>query len=222
MVRVWLGPFALSLVLWVLSRVQYHALLRTWATEHAAAAAVWSRDLWAVSDQVQVQRQERVLVLRREAFDAIARPLEPYVAVFVVFGIPAVVISTDFCQRISAHENEFCQMPCEMVLALRSTATGLVYFWQREHRQQLWHGGELWSRLRRRMCPCWCAMPWKRGESETLSVKATGIPRKHRHRKRAHVAFATELDIRLIDDKVDNIDSEDASTVTVLQCHPKR
>eukprot|EP00041_Stephanoeca_diplocostata_P007208 m.100232 g.100232 ORF g.100232 m.100232 type:complete len:214 (+) comp16780_c3_seq2:2-643(+) len=213
MVRVWLGPFALSLVLWVLSRVQYHALLRTWATEHAAAAAVWSRDLWAVSDQVQVQRQERVLVLRREAFDAIARPLEPYVAVFVVFGIPAVVISTDFCQRISAHENEFCQMPCEMVLAVRSTATGLVYFWQQEHRQQLWRCGELWSRLRQRLCACWWDVPWTRGGREARGADATGTRRARRHPR---VAFAAELDIRLINEKEDyESDVEETLTGTL-------
>eukprot|EP00041_Stephanoeca_diplocostata_P032155 m.1023388 g.1023388 ORF g.1023388 m.1023388 type:complete len:434 (+) comp24097_c0_seq2:257-1558(+) len=189
MVRVWLGPFALSLLLWVLSRVQYHALLRAWMTEHSAAVEGWSKDFWGLS-----VRQERVLVLRREAFDEIARPLEPYIAVFFVFGIPAVVMSMDFCQHISTQQDKFCQRPCEMILALRSAATGLVYFWRREHRQQLWHFGELWSRLCQRICPFMCM----RGGSEARGEGATGASCRRWHRKHKHVAFATELDLRLI------------------------
>eukprot|EP00041_Stephanoeca_diplocostata_P012249 m.205328 g.205328 ORF g.205328 m.205328 type:complete len:126 (+) comp18872_c0_seq2:1654-2031(+) len=123
----------------------------------------------------------KMFSLRRDAFDEIARPLEPHVFVFVLFAVPAVVMTTDYCQdrtESMPQEDKFCQVPCELVLGMRSAATGLVYYWQREHRLQLCDVGALCTRLQRRaMCFC----------------------RWHYSSKYRHVNFADELETTLIE-----------------------
>lgn len=43
----------------------------------------------------------KLLSLVKCSYDEVARPLEPYVAVFAFFGIPAIIMATDFCQARS-------------------------------------------------------------------------------------------------------------------------
>ena len=46
------------------------------------------------------------------------RPLERYIAVFVIFGVPAVAMATDYCSTNSGHASQDivdCQHTCEMV-----------------------------------------------------------------------------------------------------------
>eukprot|EP00041_Stephanoeca_diplocostata_P037344 m.1407493 g.1407493 ORF g.1407493 m.1407493 type:complete len:543 (+) comp25020_c0_seq1:1168-2796(+) len=226
MIRLWLLPFLLSMALWVVSRVQYYRLLRAWQRDCQTAMEVWDRDHWAVTDNGVRHQQKRLLELRREAFDAIARPLEPYVAVFGVFAIPAIVITTDYCQRKSAalaSKDEFCQLPCEMVLAMRSGATAAVYFWDDDNRSQLLDVRHLLTRLWRRLCTCSAhrnhhSLASARAEHTRLQElqrapdeAPDGAQTTHasilverggkKRRKARAVGFANELDIRLIDNE---------------------
>lgn len=179
MIRAWLAPFGVSLVLWMLSRMLYHRLLVEWQQDRTEATLKWDADL----DGVRVKRQMRLLDLRREAYNEIARPLEPYIAVFILFAIPAIVMATDYCQNVSTEKNHYCQIPCETVLALRSGTTAAAYFWIPEHRRQLCNVGGLLTRLRVRLCSPCCV--------HGKSVRAAS--------GNAHVSFAENLDMCLLD-----------------------
>eukprot|EP00041_Stephanoeca_diplocostata_P014191 m.255486 g.255486 ORF g.255486 m.255486 type:complete len:398 (-) comp19616_c0_seq4:151-1344(-) len=184
MIRAWLAPFGVSLLLWLLSRFLYHKLLSDWNQDHKDAIHLWDADL----DGVRVKRQMRLLDLRREAYNEIARPLEPYIAVFIVFAIPAIVMATDYCQNVSTEKNRYCQVPCETVLALRSGTTAAAYFWNYEHRCQLFNVGDLWKRLRIRLC-------YRLGRSPTRGQRGS----RYTHHPGGHVSFAENLDVRLLE-----------------------
>lgn len=69
----------------------------------------------------------------------IEQPLGQYVAVFVAFGVPAALLSTTWCTSITTDATiPRCFAICEMVLSLRSMATALVYFTDKQHRVELW------------------------------------------------------------------------------------
>jgi hypothetical protein len=119
----------------------------------------------------------------KEAYDEIARPLEPYVIVFIVFGIPACVMATDYCRDNSSAKTDaavgvrssrvisykICDVACELALAFRSLATVMVYFASRQNRSQLLAVGTLGRRLRDRVTN----MMWKtrRGKVEFNDIK---------------------------------------------------
>jgi hypothetical protein len=88
MLQIWLGCLGVAVVMWAVLRVTYLRKLTEW---HGHAAAVrqreavdeWAgtrRSVWAAVFH-QVERQ-------KEGYAAVAQPLEPYVVVFAVFGIP--------------------------------------------------------------------------------------------------------------------------------------
>ena len=60
--------------------------------------ARWARDLWAPENQGELLTKRRVFALARDGYAEIAKPLEPFVFVFVIFGVPAIVMATDYCQ----------------------------------------------------------------------------------------------------------------------------
>lgn len=128
--RMWFIPLFASVILWVASRLLYHRLLSDWHQDLAAAQQAWESELWAANTR------NRLFNLRREAYKDVVKPLEPYVVVFVLFAVPAVVMSTDRCIALS-NKDHYCQLPCEMVLSLRSLATAGVYFLDRTHRNEL-------------------------------------------------------------------------------------
>ena len=98
--------------------------------------------------------KRRLLDLITEGYDEIARPLEAYVATFVLFAVPAVLMASDYCEESSepASGKINCQHACEMVLALRTLATVWVYYRNKASRDQLRDIAELrrriWWRLR--------------------------------------------------------------------------
>ena len=74
-------------------------------------------------------------------YEGVARPLEPYVLVFLAFGVPAAIMSTDYCRShsnaqdvatasLTASNREItygtCDVLCEFALAFRSMASVLV------------------------------------------------------------------------------------------------
>jgi hypothetical protein len=95
------------------------------------------------------------LEARRDAFNEVAKPLEPYIAVFVVFAAPALVMSTSFCQihsgasaatggsaagnagNLADFTYGTCDVWCEFALSFRSLATVVVYLVPRERRVEL-------------------------------------------------------------------------------------
>jgi len=127
------------------------------------------RDLWNTSDpHVRGQREnkETLLKLQRESYVEVVAFLEPYMAVFFLSTVPAIVMVTDRCQESSfAFQNDewynprvdqrdvpvSCNIVSEMVLSLRSTAMVLVYFWDPDHRRELYDVKTLASRTSSRL-----------------------------------------------------------------------
>ena len=114
------------------------------------------RDLWNVRDpHVVGQRdnKEKLLRLQRESYVDVVAFLEPYMAVFFLFTVPAITMVTDKCQESSFAFQNFqwwnptldqqdvpvsCNIVCEMVLSVRSIAMVAVYFWDLDHRCELY------------------------------------------------------------------------------------
>eukprot|EP00041_Stephanoeca_diplocostata_P014036 m.252075 g.252075 ORF g.252075 m.252075 type:complete len:409 (+) comp19551_c0_seq1:262-1488(+) len=173
--RFWLCPMALLVGLWIISRYMYSNLLREWNSDLSEAEDVWARDLWSAQDQGVVSLRRQLFHLRKQACEEIVKPLDPYVVVFVVFAIPGIVLTTDWC---AAHSKVplFCSIPCELVLAMRSIATAFIYLSVKENRQQLFAPRKLLHKLWLRVASCF---------------------RQHRHEKQ--VSFIDAVNIRLIE-----------------------
>ena len=84
MVEVWIGLLGVAIVLWFALRWTYRRLLTKWRIELGAAEALWDRELWDTSQQGARATKARMQHLVREVFDEVARPLEPYVVVFML------------------------------------------------------------------------------------------------------------------------------------------
>lgn len=110
--------------------------------------------------------RQRLLILCRQTYEDVAKPLEPLVIVFVLFGVPAALMATDYCKENSSARSQsvsisvnsdntaisygVCDTACELALAFRSLATVIVYFLRKERRQEAWALGTLWARLKSR------------------------------------------------------------------------
>eukprot|EP00035_Acanthoeca_spectabilis_P028292 m.469958 g.469958 ORF g.469958 m.469958 type:complete len:813 (+) comp29261_c0_seq1:117-2555(+) len=165
MLQIWLGLLGLAVALWLCLRVAFARLVSKWKTAERAAQAQWDRDLWSSDDAGARLIKQRVLDLMRKGYDDVAKPLEPYIAVFVAFGVPAVVMATDYCRdnssanapRASGSSDSSstvaygtCDVWCELVLSFRSLATVAVYLSWPEHRQALLAPVTLFRKLSRR------------------------------------------------------------------------
>lgn len=180
MIRIWLIPLGIALVLWLLSRYMYHRLIQFSKSSFEGAQKGWDDELWSI------RVRTRLFTLQMEAYTGIVRPLEPYVVAFVIFAIPAVVMSTDYCiDRLNKFQ--YCQVPCEMVLALRSFATACIYFRNAENYSQLRDGSKLWLKFQHRFCCGMCAK-WdspREGSAKPNALKS--------------VEFATDLEVCLLE-----------------------
>ena len=148
MLQMWLGFLGLAIVMWIALRLTLRAKLSKWRVILAERQEEWSRDLWAPTQKNEVINRRRIVDLMREGYEEVARPLEPYVLVFLLFGVPAVVMATDFCRNHSNaeaggyttnHEITYgtCDVICELALSFRSLASVVVFFWRRENRVAL-------------------------------------------------------------------------------------
>ena len=171
MLVAWDVLVGLAIVLWVVLRVLHrHYMLALRAASDAAAQAE-AADVWADTRRGTWAARRRVLVARKEAFTDVAKPLEPYIVVFVAFVAPAVVMSTSFCQthsgahtatltasNINAGSNNLtygtCDVWCEFVLAFRSLGAVAVYLLPREHRAELVAIRVTWRKLFARTVGC--------------------------------------------------------------------
>jgi hypothetical protein len=147
-----------------------------------------SLDVWADTRRSTWRARRRVLAARLDAFADVAKPLEPYIAVFVLFAAPAFVMSTTFCQnhsqasvtgRMETASNRAgsadvtygtCDVWCEFVLAFRSLGTVAVYLVPRRHRAEIIEVCASWPKLpklcARALCRCFLVDPPPRAPFE--------------------------------------------------------
>jgi serine/threonine protein kinase len=167
MLIAWDALVGVAVVMWLVLRVMYARATRLLRVEAAAAARAEETDEWADTRRSTWEARRQLLNARQSAFAEVAKPLEPYIAVFVVFAAPAFVMSTSFCQEHSGATLESvhtysatgssvgitygtCDVWCEFALAFRSLGTVIVYLVPRERRVEIasvrttWH--KLWVR----------------------------------------------------------------------------
>jgi serine/threonine protein kinase len=171
MLVAWDVLVGVAIAQWIVLRVLHHLALRALLTEAAEAAWAEESDEWADTRRGAWTTRRRLLEARREAFNEVAKPLEPYIAVFVAFAAPAFVMSTSFCQNHSgasasasrdtllltanvSFEYGTCDVWCEFLLALRSLFTVAVYLVPRERRAELVAVRSTWHKLCTRVIGC--------------------------------------------------------------------
>jgi hypothetical protein len=111
MLVAWDAVVGVAVGLWIVLRaVHLHALLAL-RNEAAAAARAEVSDVWIDTRRSTWEARRGLLEARREAFNEVAKPLEPYIFVFVAFAAPAFVMSTTFCQNHSGARP--CSAWCE-------------------------------------------------------------------------------------------------------------
>ena len=178
MLVAWDVVVVVAVGLWVMLRVLHLHALRALRTEANAAAQAEAADEWRGTRQSVWEARRCCLELRREAFNNVARPLEPYIVVFVLFSVPAFVMSTPFCQshsganvaselgvgsgqtsRLADFTYGTCDVWCEFVLAFRSLGTVAVYLLNRERRAELADVGSTWRKICNRVVGCICGTP---------------------------------------------------------------
>jgi hypothetical protein len=132
MLIVWMCILACVVIIWVYMRWLLAKLRSAWSANLAQSEAQWDRDLWAPSQQGERANKLRVQLIKRDAYEEVAKPLEPYVVVFILFAVPAAVMSTDYCVDNSGASSAnasrnisygTCNAWCEMILSFRSIAT---------------------------------------------------------------------------------------------------
>jgi hypothetical protein len=172
MLVAWDIVVGVAVGLWIVLRVLHLQAIRSLRTEAAAAALAEAADVWADTRRSAWGVRRRLLEARQEAFNEVAKPLEPYIIVFVLFAVPAVVMSTPFCRDNSgAHaygkveesadgsgytslSYGTCFVWCEFALAFRSLATAAVYLISRKRRAEVVAVGSTWRKLCTRVIGC--------------------------------------------------------------------
>jgi hypothetical protein len=158
MLIAWSVLGGVVIFLWAVLRMLYRHALRELQIEAAATARAEAADVWVKTRRSAWEARRCLLEARREAFNEVAKPLEPYIAVFVIFFAPAFVMSTSFCRDNSGSSAGgtsstvggsgttttltygTCDVWCEFVLAFRSLSTVAVYMlMSRERRAELFN-----------------------------------------------------------------------------------
>ena len=86
-----------AVAMWIVLRAVHLHALRALRIEAAAVVHAKASDVWRKPWRSTWKARRRILEARREAFNEVAKPLEPYIFVFAVFAAPAFVMSTAFC-----------------------------------------------------------------------------------------------------------------------------
>ena len=169
MLIAWDVLVGVAVVQWIVLRMMARNAIQALHTIAVAATRDEAADVWADTRRGAWRARQQVLQARRDAFAEVAKPLEPYIAVFVLFSPPAFVMSTSFCQRhsgasaMAADTSGYavytgsatvsygtCDVWCEFVLAFRSLCTVAVYLVPRERRSELLAVRTTWRKLRTR------------------------------------------------------------------------
>ena len=162
LLQVWLGFLGVVLAAWGVQRLYLHRLIVGWNTRMLEVVESVEYELWTRgSKEVEEQRARHRILLaqQKQSYLEIARPLEPFIAVFVAFSIPAIVMATDVCARRSSSQAYVeCDILCQFVLSFRALATSGVYFSDAQCRAQLRAPGTLLCKVGRRLAGFggWC------------------------------------------------------------------
>jgi hypothetical protein len=174
MLVAWDCVVGVAVAMWIVLRVLHWHALRLLRSEAIAASLAEEADVWVDTRRSAWEARRRYLELRREAFTEVAKPLEPYIFVFVMFAAPAFVMSTPFCQSHSGATSAVggsgslidaftdftygtCDVWCEFALAFRSLGTVAVYLVPRKRRAELVAVRTTWRKLCTRVVGCvWC------------------------------------------------------------------
>jgi hypothetical protein len=174
MLVAWDSFVGVAVGMWVVLRVLHRRALLSLRTEATAAANAEAADVWRDLRRSVWGARRRLLEARQEAFNEVAKPLEPYIIVFVLFAAPAFVMSTPFCQEHSGASTpgdegaaghlggdegtdftyRTCDVWCEFVLAFRSLAAVTVYLGSFERRAELVAVSSTWRKLCTRVVVC--------------------------------------------------------------------
>ena len=214
MLVTWDIVVGVAMGMWILLRASHlHGRVRALHIEAAAATEAEENDVWRNTRRNAWRLRRCLLEARREAFNEVAKPLEPYIIVFVVFAAPAFVMSTPFCQYhsganaaggVSASEGVdgastnftygTCDVWCEFVLAFRSLGAVAVYLVPRERRAELVAVRSTWSKLCTRVIDCIRCAPSPHAhlthvhggeyEMDELELQPTGHKLRRRQRQR--------------------------------------
>eukprot|EP00037_Helgoeca_nana_P006943 m.63461 g.63461 ORF g.63461 m.63461 type:complete len:1151 (+) comp17789_c1_seq1:288-3740(+) len=157
MLVVWsAGLLPLAIIFWGTLRVMFVRLVAQMRAKLAASVQHWSRsDSFVYSQGPSALPPpgiaQEALELVEEGYSMLAKPLEPFLVVFIFFGIPAAVMSTSYCEQRSGTEDfgpkdaesgfsaaryryGTCFAWCELLLAFRSFITVCVFFLFERHR----------------------------------------------------------------------------------------
>ena len=172
MLLAWDVFAGLTILLWITLRLLHRHAQHTLDNEALMTSQAEVQDVWADTRRSVWKARRNFLNARREAFAEVAKPLEPYIAVFVLFAVPAFVMSTAFCENSSgasaandrsvASANEYttdisygtCDVWCEFVLAFRTLSTVGVYLMSYEHRAEIVAVRTTWHKLCTRIVRC--------------------------------------------------------------------
>eukprot|EP00038_Savillea_parva_P029806 m.73591 g.73591 ORF g.73591 m.73591 type:complete len:1221 (+) comp8848_c0_seq1:376-4038(+) len=157
MLLAWNVVVGVVIVLWIVLRLIYHFALRELKALLQTVATAEGQDLWATTRRSAWNARQQLVVTRRDVFAEVVTPMEPYIVLFIVFSVPAFVMSTSYCkdhsdattmdgamtktpggnifmsraQNIAVGSSTLaygaCDVWCEFALAFRSMATVLVY-----------------------------------------------------------------------------------------------
>ena len=159
LLRWWLSFLGVVLAAWIGQRVYLRRLFVEWVTIMTELTETVEYELWSRgSKEVEEQKaRHRILLAKqKEGYLEVTKPLEAYIAVFVGFSIPAIVMATDWCGNQTNNAIILGTATCDIVapafLALRTLATVCVYFSDPECRAELLDHRTLrrkvWLRLR--------------------------------------------------------------------------
>jgi hypothetical protein len=181
MLVAWNVLVGVAVGLWVWLRALHLHALRALRTETAAAAQAEAADEWGETRRSVWEARQHLLKARKQAFNEVAKPLEPYIAVFLLFAAPAFVMSTRFCQTHSdasatggqsvgnvgdGESTNFsygtCDVWCEFVLAFRSLSAVAVYLAPSERRAEIVAVRSTWRKLCTRVFECIHQAPYAR------------------------------------------------------------
>eukprot|EP00040_Diaphanoeca_grandis_P029526 m.173072 g.173072 ORF g.173072 m.173072 type:complete len:463 (+) comp31715_c1_seq1:150-1538(+) len=166
--QVWICLFLVAVGMWVWLRFGvFRSVLSDLQQKQQD-----TENFFSTVNRHKTKNRLKLLELERTGYLEVVKPLEPYVLVFLVFLPPIVVLALPFC---NSHTNNFhtCQAPCEMVLAYRAFGSSLVYFANKECRDQLYDVPELFRRLIKRLCCC-CGTPSVRFDIDESDNRNTG------------------------------------------------
>lgn len=151
---VWDGLLGLAVLLWIVVRVVHRRALSRWQRRVDTDTANEAVDPWGSTRQSEWGAVRAVRQLERAEYTEVWRPLEAYILIFVLFGVPAVLMSTEYCASHSAVNTagqlEYkdgsyfggkiyalsygeCFVWAELALSFRTLATVCVYGWGHRH-----------------------------------------------------------------------------------------